>query len=58
MRRVLRGKGLKDMAQKTACEQQDQALPSSRVGTCGAASDQLASSLKNETTHHGSLFCV
>ena len=46
------------MAQKTACERQDQALPSSIVGTCGAANDPTASSIKNETTHHGSLFCV
>ena len=58
MRRVLRGKGLKDMAQKTACERQDQALPSAMVGTCGLANNQLVSLLKNETTHHVSLFCV
>ena len=46
------------MAQKTAYERQDQALPSPIVGTCGAANDPTASSIKKETTHHGSLFCV
>ena len=58
VRRVLRGKELIDMAQKTAYERQDQALPSSIDRTCGAANDQSVPSIKNKTTHHASLFCV
>ena len=44
------------MAQKTAYERQDSALSSSIVGSVGSASDQLASSIEDEATHHGSLF--
>ena len=49
---------MRDVAQKTACEREDRALPSSIAGSCGGSSDQSVSSIENETTHHGSLFCV
>ena len=58
MRRVLRGKELRDVPQKIAYDRQDRALSLPIVGSRGAASDLLVSSIKDETTHHGSLFCV
>ena len=57
-RRLLTGKELRDMTQKTAYDRQDYALPLSIVRSRGSANDLLVSSIENETTHHGSLFCV